>query len=179
MPEIRQIDGINVKQFIESLNETFKKTVNNVNYRIIFQKANIFDEIPFSDELGYLLNEFIDEIKEYDVSLMNEDVIGKVYESIIPEIDKHLKGQYYTPQWIADLIAELCIQGPDDRILDTSCGSGTFLISAYKKLGEYAGNSHTKIVELLTGVDINYFPAHLAAFNIIIRDIAHKHVNLK
>ncbi|MHA1830535.1 MAG: restriction endonuclease subunit M [Candidatus Helarchaeota archaeon] len=179
VPPIKKINGISINEFIQSLNSTFKEITEKINYQIIFQKANIFDEIPISSTLAFLLNDFIEEIEKYDVSLINEDVIGKVYELIIPEIDKHLKGQYYTPQWIADLIAELTIKTADDKILDTSCGSGTFLISAYKKLSEFPGNGHSKIIDQLTGIDINYFPAHLAALNLIIRDITKKHDNLK
>jgi type I restriction-modification system DNA methylase subunit len=179
VPAIALINGITVQEFIAKLNQTFLEVMDQVNYHIIFQRANIFDEIPISDELAYLLNEFIEELSQFDVSLINEDVIGKVYEQIIPEIDKHLKGQYYTPQWIANVIAELTISSANDKVLDTSCGSGTFLISAYKKLAEYSTNTHAKIIDQLTGIDINYFPAHLAAFNLIIRNIAHKHNNLK
>jgi type I restriction-modification system DNA methylase subunit len=179
VPVISLINGITVREFIVKLNQTFAEVMDQVNYHIIFQRANIFDEIPISDELAYLLNEFIEEVSKFDVSLMNEDIIGKVYERIIPEIDKHLKGQYYTPQWIANIISELTIQSANDRILDTSCGSGTFLISAYKKLTEFSVNTHPKIIDQLTGIDINYFPAHLAAFNLIIRNITYKHDNLK
>jgi type I restriction-modification system DNA methylase subunit len=178
VPEIKRIDGISVDQFIEELNKTFQDTVHEINYRIIFRKANIFDEIPISTEMAYLLNEFIEELDQYNIALINEDVIGKVSELIIPEIDKHLQGQYYTPQWIANLIAELVITNADMKILDTSCGSGTFLISAHDKLKEF-GNSHSKIIDQITGIDINYFPAHLAALNLIIRDITQKHDNLK
>ncbi|TFF85853.1 MAG: hypothetical protein EU551_03190 [Promethearchaeota archaeon] len=111
----------------------------------------------------------------------NDGVIEfiKLYEKLIPEIERHLKGQYYTPEFIADIISELCIKHADDKILDCSCGNGIFLVSAYNKLLKFDGNTHQKIIHQLFGFDINYFSAHLAILNLILRDSTSKNTNWK
>ena len=38
-----------------------------------------------------------------------------------------LRGGYYTPQTIADFIVEWAVRSPEDKILEPSCGNGSFL----------------------------------------------------
>ncbi|MDM7276018.1 MAG: N-6 DNA methylase [Thermoprotei archaeon] len=83
---------------------------------------------------------------------------------------------------MAELIVKWSVKSPDDKILDPGCGSGTFLIEAYKRLAELKlkkpfseiryvpGHVHMQILSQLYGIDINEFPAHLTAMNIAMRN---------
>jgi len=59
----------------------------------------------------------------------------------------------------------------DSSVLDPSCGTGRFLVSAYDRLSELQGvdrgENHQKILEQIHGVDINQFPAHLATMSLV------------
>lgn len=99
----------------------------------------------------------------YEFSVLSPEILGNVYERFLgkivrlteghrakveekPEVKK-AGGVYYTPQYIVDFIVEntvgkLCRgKTPNQiskiRILDPACGSGSFLLGAYKYLLNY------------------------------------------
>lgn len=45
-----------------------------------------------------------------------------------------LRGGYYTPQSLADYLCGWAVRSPDDRILEPSCGDGSFVRSAARRL---------------------------------------------
>jgi hypothetical protein len=75
---------------------------------------------------------------------------------------------------VVDIIIEFCLQDKvTAKVLDPSCGSGTFLVRAYqhkKLMNLYL--DHEKILDSLWGNDIAKFPAHLATINLAIKDLA-------
>jgi len=167
---------------VKSLNELPRKlrgcfeSALNIDYRAVFQRDPIFDEIPLTKNLAQILNEFIEEVSEYNIAEIRSDVIGRIYEKLIPKDERHRLGQYYTPPQIVDLIVKMCVNDPNDTILDPGCGSGGFLIKAYHRLLELKGKKldskvHQEILNRLWGVDINRFPAHLATINLAMQDI--------
>ncbi len=99
----------------------------------------------------------------YEFSVLPPDILGSVYEQFLgkvihltrahrarveekPEVKK-AGGIYYTPKYIVDYIVAhtvgKLIEGKTPRgiswlrILDPACGSGSFLIGAYRKLLDY------------------------------------------
>ena len=64
------------------------------------------------------------------------DIVGYVYEELIPGEERHILGEFYTPKPIAELIVRWCVRAVDDTVLDPGCGSGTFLVEAYKRFAE-------------------------------------------
>ena len=163
--------------FGNRLNECFTYIVKTIDYEAVFTKSPIFDGIPYSDALLSYLNDFIRDIEQYNLSEINRDVIGQVYQRLIPLDERRRLGQYYTPNQVCDLITRFCVRNRDDRILDPSCGSGGFLVSAYERLRflngttQIGGQLHNKILSQLYGVDINQFAAHLSVINLTMRDI--------
>ena len=54
--------------------------------------------------------------------------------SLIDPRQRHYLGKYYTPDWLAQWICDRAIPDPiNARVLDPSCGSGTFLFHAVKR----------------------------------------------
>ncbi len=57
-------------------------------------------------------------------------------------IDKtRILGQYQTPASVADLVLGFCVRDPGDKIIDPSCGDGTFLARASQFLDWLDGSS--------------------------------------
>ncbi len=108
------------------------------------------------------LNRSKDNSYRYDFSIIESDVLGNIYEQYLGNILKstpkrakleesktHRKEQgiYYTPSYIVDYIVKNTVgefiktHTPEEihkvRILDPACGSGSFLIRAYKELENY------------------------------------------
>ena len=87
----------------------------------------------------------------FDWSLVEHDVMKVLYESIISEEVRHRLGEYYTPDWLAEYIVAECVDDPlEQRVLDASCGSGTFLfhaVRAYAQAAAKAGVEDGQIVD--------------------------------
>jgi len=92
------------------------------------------------------------------------DLLKKLYQYLVPQEVRHKLGEYYTPDWLAELLLnEVGYDGNTlKRFLDPACGSGTFLVLAIQRAKEY-GKSHKepaletvkRIVENIWGFDLN------------------------
>ena len=64
---------------------------------------------------------------------VEHDVMKVLYESIINADWRHRLGEYYTPDWLAEvMVAETVDEPLAQRVLDPACGSGTFLFQAVR-----------------------------------------------
>ncbi|MEM4656444.1 MAG: N-6 DNA methylase [Acidilobaceae archaeon] len=172
-----------VHEYLDKLRSLFENAIKVTrDFEPIF-KTGIYDEIECieSDEVLSLLDWLITLIEQYRIERFG-DIVGYVYEELIPAEERHQLGQFYTPKPIAELIMKWCIRSPNDKVLDPGCGSGTFLIEAYKRLAELKlkkkfsemkfvpGDVHKQILDQLYGIDINEFPAHITAINLAMRN---------
>ncbi|MEM3577210.1 MAG: N-6 DNA methylase [Candidatus Bathyarchaeia archaeon] len=189
LPKLTKIETEDPKEFSEKLRGIFDKVCKDVDYEAIFEPHAILDQILLPKNLIYTLNDFIEELGTYDLSKIRSDVIGRVYEELIPDVERHRLGQYYTPPPIVELITEMCIKSSNDKVLDPACGSGSFLVKAYHKLKDlkkkenpFADENrlHEEILNQLYGVDINPFPAQLSSINLAIRNlrVPSRHMNI-
>ena len=63
------------------------------------------------------------------------DLLKPLYESLFPRAVRHALGEFYTPAWLAEHVLDqvgYCGQ-PEARLLDPTCGSGTFLLAALRR----------------------------------------------
>jgi len=137
MPKLESLYEKGIAQtcnmYLSNLRELFDKAVQfSGDFEAIF-KTGIYDAIDFveSEEVLNALDWLIGLIDHYEIERLG-DIVGFIYEELIPPEERHLLGQFYTPRPIAELIVKWCIRSPDDKILDPGCGSGTFLVEAYK-----------------------------------------------
>lgn len=171
LPRLNKIETEDDKKFKEALNERFDKALE-IDYEAVFS-STFFDKIPISKESIALFNQFIYELERYKLSEIEYDIIGRVFESLIPIEERHYLGQYYTRADVVDLIEHLCIKTADDIIFDPACGSGTFLVRAYYNLlNKDKNKKHKTLLSQIFGTDINQFAAHLSVINLTIRDLA-------
>jgi len=67
------------------------------------------------------------------------DLLGMASERFFPDLFKGRKGQYFTPHPIVELVLARAGIGPGDTVLDPTCGSGGFLVSAGRRGAEVRG----------------------------------------
>ena len=171
LPKLTRIDTKDGEAFKKTLNDYFEKALD-IDYEAVFS-SSFFDNIPLSSESIGLINQFISELERYKLSEIEYDVIGRVFESLIPLNERKNLGQYYTRADVVDLIEEFCIRTADDAVFDPACGSGTFLVRAYYNLkSKKEGKSHKQLLSQIYGTDINQFAAHLSVINLTIRDLS-------
>ncbi len=145
-----------------------------IDYETIYT-TDFIDAIAFPEEENVVkeIRELIDILRQYDFSRLGYDIIGRVFERLIPREERHNLGQYFTNPDVVDIILKFCLRHEDNKVLDPACGAGTFLVRAYhhKKLVNQR-LSHERILDTLWGNDIAKFPAHLSTINLAIRDLS-------
>ncbi|HMF30736.1 MAG TPA: N-6 DNA methylase, partial [Candidatus Lokiarchaeia archaeon] len=107
----------NVKNYIEKgffswYLECWEENLEK-NIRIILSKVNHYDPKSLFNS-GHRVS----------------DLLRHLFQNIVPKRIRHDLGEYYTPQWLAQLaIEEAGYAGdPNQKVLDPGCGSGTFLV---------------------------------------------------
>lgn len=96
-------------------------------------EADFFDwivDVPGGDRL---VRELSRRLSRFAWSDVEHDVLKVLYESVIPAPQRKQLGEYYTPDWLAERIVEESVKDPlAARVLDPSCGSGTFVFHAVR-----------------------------------------------
>ena len=109
---------------------TVQKRISAIFKRVKKQYQKIFDpndEIKLSPRsLAYVVSE----LQRY--SLLNTDIDykGKAYEEIVGSNLRGDRGEFFTPRNIMRMVVEMIAPKIDERVLDSSCGTGGFLVTA-------------------------------------------------
>jgi len=109
-------------------------------------------------------------LARFDWSAVEHDVLKVLYESVIPASTRKALGEYYTPDWLAYEVVQEAVTDPlAQRVLDPSCGSGSFLFYAvrrYLSAAEEAGMSLTEAMHQVSskviGIDLHPVAVALA-----------------
>ena len=85
-------------------------------------------------EVARCLSEFEPATSTLD-PVSTRDLLKKLYQYLVPQEVRHRLGEYYTPDWLAELLLnEVGYDGNTlKRFLDPACGSGTFLVLAIQR----------------------------------------------
>jgi len=173
-------DSINTSDELEELIWKYFKTFQEVtgNFELLIgERSDIIFKIPFvSEAVIDLVKEILDTEGHYNFSKIPFDIIGRIFEELIREDERHKLGQYFTPPHVIDLINAFAIHKSNDKVFDPSCGSGTFLVRAYerKKLlcaKEDKGVRHEILLDEIYGNDLSGYPVYLSMLNLAIRNM--------
>lgn len=126
--------------------------------------SNAVDQLYIPEAALSKLDPLLDFLAQISWSTLRSDIIGKIFEKLIHEERRHLLGQYYTK----DIVADLIVSQIDElgTILDPACGSGTFLVRAFNYLSKKYDPK--TVLENLRGVDIDKLAAMLAKINLYL-----------
>jgi len=167
--------------------------IDNQFIHEIEQNKNDVSKFAQFFEAGYKNNLF--GWREYSFEHIPVELISNLYEEFITktankeekseEKSKTDTGAVYTPSFLVNLLIDECLPLNDlnenVKILDPACGSGIFLVSAYKRLvqrwrlknkngNELAKPSDKILKEILTknifGVDVNPVSVNLTIFSL-------------
>ena len=133
-------------------------------------------------------NRLFETADSYDWRQRAQDVLRTLYQGLIPAEQRKAFGEYYTPDWLAAMLAERII---DDAwieqamaqylvgnqpvqgvgILDPACGSGTFLFHAARRILNSAPLRSANVTEtqktdfvakMVNGIDIHPIAAEIS-----------------
>jgi len=137
----------------------------------------------WNEDIETLIRQMVACLDEYDPKTLSidpvesRDLLKKLYQQLFPKTVRHDLGEYYTPDWLAELVIErVGYDGnPDNRVLDPACGSGTFLVMAINKVREYAEKKMIpkhellpKILRNIVGFDLNPLAVMAARTNYLL-----------
>ena len=206
---------------VKEISRIYKDYDNKYNSKLFAHHLcdDLYIENEALQEVIEGLNRSKDYSYRYDFSIIESDVLGNIYEQYLGNILKstpkranleesktHRKEQgiYYTPSYIVDYIVKNTVgeyiknHSPEEirkvRIVDPACGSGSFLIRAYKELENYweqqygtqetlkfdEGESfYSMKVEILKnnifGVDLDPKAVEIAQLNLLLQISERKH----
>lgn len=133
-------------------------------------------------------------VSRYDWRRRRGDVLRSLYEEFVPEADRKVFGEFYTPDWLAAMMVEQVLDSEwleesigraEDAIrnrtefrgsgvLDPSCGSGTFLYHAALRILEAPAMQGLRPVQkadvtalLLHGIDVHPVAVEIAKANLM------------
>lgn len=126
-------------------------------------ESDFFDWILGATHGRDVVTRITNHAARFDLAHINVDLLKVLYESLIDPEDRHDLGEYYTPDWLADLVTTRVLSGNTEaRVLDPSCGSGTFLFHAIRKkrvalemAGAPAGEIAARCTNSVHGLDVH------------------------
>jgi type I restriction enzyme M protein len=143
------------------------------------------DDIRLSPAKARTVVSYLEGINLSDTDL---DSKGRAFETFMGSFFRGDFGQYFTPREIVKFIVDVLPITNDSLVLDTSCGSGGFLLHALDKVRTHAGEYfkpgtakhyqhwHDFAQHNLYGIEINEQIARTAKMNMIIHDDGHTNV---
>jgi len=167
-------DSLIQGQILQKTLQAYFDEVLKIDYQTIYS-TDFIDKVAFPEnkEVIYQIKELIKILERFDFSSLGFEVIGRIFEKLIPFDERHTLGQYFTSPDVVDIILKFALHHEDDKVFDPACGAGTFLVRAYqhKKLMNQR-LTHEEILKTLWGNDIAKFPAHLTTINLAINDLS-------
>ncbi len=165
--DLQGIDTIKISEKLQGYFEAARR----IDYQAVFER-DFTDDVSISRDAAETLSRLVTDLNRYNFSEMPQDVIGHVFEKLIPLEERHTLGQYFTSENLVDLIVAFCVRSADANVLDPTCGTGTFLIRAYDRLRSLGSIDHKRLLSQIWGIDVAHFPAELATINLYRQDIA-------
>ncbi len=181
--------------------EKKRKMMENDNLysrvKALYEEGRKQDEEVFRDNIR-LTPEKVRTVVEYlqDVNLGDTDMDskGRAFETFMGSFFRGNFGQYFTPREIVEFIVDVLPIKNNSRVLDTSCGSGGFLLYALDKVRKQASDYypnhdndtkqyakwfsywHDFAKKNLYGIEISEQISRAAKMNMIIHDDGHTNV---
>jgi len=165
--------------------------------KAIYEKGRLKDPEVFREPIRLSATELktiVGYLAPYNIGETDLDAKGRAFEKFLGAFFRGDFGQYFTPREVVDFVVKVLPITKDSKVLDTSCGSGGFLLYALDKVRNEATkdypNYKTDIKQYkkwhpywhnfaennLYGIEISEGIARTAKMNMIIHDDGHTNV---
>lgn len=116
------------------------------------------------------------ELRIYDLSAIRQDLLKQLYQNMVDPKTRHDLGEYYTPDWLAQLtLREINYRYPQS-MLDPACGSGAFLFNAIRRLAD-DGLTGQELADFalsnIMGTDVHPLAVTIARVNYLLALAGH------
>lgn len=126
-------------------------------------------------ELEQVLEQLASSVDDADLVGAPADFLRLTYQRFLDPVSRRALGEFYTSEeLVREVLDAVAYKGdPDDRIIDISCGSGTFLVEAIRRV--LTTNQRCppeqllqKVTQNVIGVDVHPFAVAMARVNYLI-----------
>lgn len=139
--------------------------------------------LHFDDEMEAALRQVVDVFRTYEPATPKldprrcQDLLKVFYCQVIDGQIRHDLGEYYTPDWLAELVLDrVAYTGQRGRtLMDPACGSGTFLVTAIRRRlatatarGEAANDVLDDVFRHILGFDLNPLAVISSRANVLL-----------
>lgn len=149
-------------------------------YNPIFASNSIDVLLEASDlRVNQAIARLIFAIRRLEPENVDVDLLGRLYHDTIPPATRKRMGAFYTNPKAAELLATMAVKKWNATVLDPACGSGTLLVSAYKRKKalfeletkkKATPNMHVQFLrDQIYGIDAMKFASHMAATNLLLQ----------
>ena len=107
-------------------------------------------------------------VAQFDWTYPANELAATLYQNTITPEERRRMGEYYTPRWLTQAMADELITAPADTVvLDPACGSGTFIESLAQNIIKAQGEQHpsdtlSKLQRNIIGIDLHPVAVQLA-----------------
>ncbi len=150
---------------------TSKEVIHQILTGVVFREYGI-ENFLVEDFFSWIVKEkvskegmqivyrILDGLATYDLTGLNEDVFKELYQQLVDPAERHDLGEYYTPDWLAEMIVREVVKDARVRVLDPACGSGTFLASTIRHklsiMPKMKPSEKVKtIIQTVCGIDVH------------------------
>ena len=160
-------DKLNIPSIVNG--EAFHKHgVSNIGENDFFAWLMMINIRGESINLLYALSA---ELQVYDLSAIRQDLLKQLYQNLVDPETRHDLGEYYTPDWLAQLTLQEIDYRTPQSLLDPACGSGTFLFNAIRRLADN-GLTGRELVDFalnnIVGTDVHPLAVTIARINYLL-----------
>lgn len=172
---------------------TKAKTELEKRIRKLYEQGRKKDPEVFKDDIKldkHKIYTVVQYLQDINLSKTDLDAKGLAFQNFMGEFFRGDFGQFFTPDSIVDFIVKSIGINKDWKILDTSCGSGGFLLHALKEVRDDADSTfsdeigsvswrnywHEFAEKHLYGIEINEQISRVAKMNMIIHDDGHTNI---
>ena len=170
---------------------TKAKTELEIRVRDLYEHGRKKDPEVFKDDIKldkHKIYTVVQYLQDINLSKTDLDAKGLAFQSFMGEFFRGDFGQFFTPNGVVDFMVKAIGVQKEWKVLDTSCGSGGFLLHALKAIRDEAndiyddrGTSwhkywHDFAEKNLYGIEINEQISRVAKMNMIIHDDGHTNI---
>lgn len=164
-----------------------KENVSQILFGDVFAQARILNFIeedffiwifypPLRKESTEIVYKLMQELSIYELDAIDEDVLKELYQELVDPDQRKLLGEFYTPDWLAELVvSEVLKDNPEQRVVDPSCGSGTFLFKTIRFKIDALRKKHwddsrilAHILDNVVGFDVHPLAATISKTNYLL-----------
>ena len=197
-----QEDGSDLDDYLNKLFEVLN-TADHAGYpdylaKFPYVNGGLFGDRYFAPKFSRKARRMIIECGELDWATINPDIFGSMFQAVVHKDQRSSMGQHYTsvpnimkviePLFLNELreefekhydntkkLEQLLARLDKLRIFDPACGSGNFLIIAYKEIRELEMEIFQRIQEITTNPSLPFSRIQLSQFyGIELDDFAHE-----